>query len=271
MAVVDIDVHFGNGTAEILRNDPRAFFASVHMVYGHDNKGETKSTQQKEGEGFYPSQLGALCLKDNYLSIGIAPSTTKEKSSTSTVSNVTKHTSSHSLESLPKRRGRPPRTVPGYLDSTLIRTMEESSDSDSGVVSMDEDDVASVGSIDQEEEVNDRNVKRSEGPLKKEKLSDDSDDSSDVMSLDEEEAEGETESQERSDSAEVQANVSADTSSSSSTPAPSITEDDLRNMNLRGSHGYRMAIRDIIIPHLIKFRPQLLIISGSVLLSVSIF
>jgi acetoin utilization deacetylase AcuC-like enzyme len=32
IAVVDIDVHFGNGTAEILRNDPKAFFASVHMV-----------------------------------------------------------------------------------------------------------------------------------------------------------------------------------------------------------------------------------------------
>ena len=34
IAVVDIDVHFGNGTAELLKDDPRAFFASVHMIYG---------------------------------------------------------------------------------------------------------------------------------------------------------------------------------------------------------------------------------------------
>lgn len=39
VAVVDIDVHFGNGTADILKNDPNAFFASVHMVYGSDNTG----------------------------------------------------------------------------------------------------------------------------------------------------------------------------------------------------------------------------------------
>ena len=31
VAVVDIDVHMGNGTAEILRGDPRAFFASVFI------------------------------------------------------------------------------------------------------------------------------------------------------------------------------------------------------------------------------------------------
>ena len=34
IAIVDIDVHFGNGTAELLKDDPRAFFASVHMIYG---------------------------------------------------------------------------------------------------------------------------------------------------------------------------------------------------------------------------------------------
>jgi len=39
VAVVDIDVHFGNGTAELLRGDDRAFFASVHMVYGKNNMG----------------------------------------------------------------------------------------------------------------------------------------------------------------------------------------------------------------------------------------
>lgn len=37
VAVVDIDVHFGNGTSDVLKGDPNAFFASVHMVYGNGN------------------------------------------------------------------------------------------------------------------------------------------------------------------------------------------------------------------------------------------
>lgn len=32
VAVVDFDVHMGNGTAELLANDPRAFFATVYLV-----------------------------------------------------------------------------------------------------------------------------------------------------------------------------------------------------------------------------------------------
>ena len=39
VAVVDIDVHFGNGTAELLKGDPNAFFACVHMIHGEGNKG----------------------------------------------------------------------------------------------------------------------------------------------------------------------------------------------------------------------------------------
>ncbi|KAJ1421005.1 hypothetical protein B484DRAFT_364655 [Ochromonadaceae sp. CCMP2298] len=61
VAVVDIDVHFGNGTAELLKDDPQAFFASVHMIYGEDNDG----TRKEEGKprpsssaGFYPSTMG---------------------------------------------------------------------------------------------------------------------------------------------------------------------------------------------------------------------
>jgi acetoin utilization deacetylase AcuC-like enzyme len=87
VAVVDIDVHFGNGTAELLKDDPRAFFASVHMIYGDENDGiESSSSQgspqgcgnmntgsnkvgcnghiQKKDDGgpvgFYPSLLGML-------------------------------------------------------------------------------------------------------------------------------------------------------------------------------------------------------------------
>jgi acetoin utilization deacetylase AcuC-like enzyme len=39
VAVVDIDVHMGNGTSELLLNDPRAFFASVfkHIKHSADN------------------------------------------------------------------------------------------------------------------------------------------------------------------------------------------------------------------------------------------
>ena len=33
VAVVDIDAHFGNGTAEIFEGDPHAFYSSVHLQY----------------------------------------------------------------------------------------------------------------------------------------------------------------------------------------------------------------------------------------------
>ena len=93
--MVDIDVHFGNGTAEILKGDPRAFFASVHMVYGTINAGvddEDKDLtssyattcsndsctidhviKRKLCPGFYPSELGRTELSDNYVSVGILP------------------------------------------------------------------------------------------------------------------------------------------------------------------------------------------------------
>ena len=95
VAVVDIDVHFGNGTAEILKGDPRAFFASVHMVCGTINAGvddEDKDLtssyattcsnysctidhviKRKLCPGFYPSELGRTELSDNYVSVGILP------------------------------------------------------------------------------------------------------------------------------------------------------------------------------------------------------
>jgi acetoin utilization deacetylase AcuC-like enzyme len=99
VAVVDIDVHFGNGTAELLRDDPNAFFASVHMIYGDNNLGlpadiisEDKKGPVKDpiGEpapqdildqkpadiktsGFYPSHLGATEVTDNYVSVGVFP------------------------------------------------------------------------------------------------------------------------------------------------------------------------------------------------------
>lgn len=84
VAVVDIDVHFGNGTAELLRGDPRSFFASVHMIYGdgndgHDDKhdafsGKAGVRADEEGAyGFYPSLLGTTEVTDNYVSVGVFP------------------------------------------------------------------------------------------------------------------------------------------------------------------------------------------------------
>jgi hypothetical protein len=77
-------VHFGNGTAELLRGDPRSFFASVHMIYGdgndgHDDKhdafsGKAGIKADEEGAyGFYPSLLGTTEVTDNYVSVGVFP------------------------------------------------------------------------------------------------------------------------------------------------------------------------------------------------------
>eukprot|EP00981_Chlorochromonas_danica_P005105 scaffold1034_cov175-Ochromonas_danica.AAC.31 len=74
VAVVDIDVHFGNGTAEILRSDPNAFFASVHMVYGTQNDGHFDDNKDVEAFGFYPAFMGRTEVMANYVSVGIQPS-----------------------------------------------------------------------------------------------------------------------------------------------------------------------------------------------------
>lgn len=98
VAVVDIDVHFGNGTAELLRNDPNAFFASVHMIYGEDNDGLKTESDKKidvnaagdakarkprasSSLGFYPARMGLTEVTDTYVSVGVYP--TEESSSRS--------------------------------------------------------------------------------------------------------------------------------------------------------------------------------------------
>ena len=63
-AVVDIDAHFGNGTAEILESDPHAFYASVHLQYDAPGR-------------FFPSSsccsLGIDTDTDNMLLANIYP------------------------------------------------------------------------------------------------------------------------------------------------------------------------------------------------------
>eukprot|EP01033_Poteriospumella_lacustris_P002284 gene2284-1667_t len=105
VAVVDFDVHFGNGTADILKGDPNAFFASVHMVYGPKNDGVPAATaaaavvsttetataadsptllkkktmkplpapQPGTAMGFYPAQLGQTEVHDNFICVGVQP------------------------------------------------------------------------------------------------------------------------------------------------------------------------------------------------------
>lgn len=73
IAVVDIDVHFGNGTAEILQHDTDTFFASVHMIYGEKNDGHFESNEVTKDYGFYPANQGATKITDNYVSIGVYP------------------------------------------------------------------------------------------------------------------------------------------------------------------------------------------------------
>ncbi len=74
IAIVDIDVHFGNGTAEIVRGDPNTFFASVHMVYGPNNDGNFGPNCRKSCKcGFYPSSQGLTELSDNFVLVGVQP------------------------------------------------------------------------------------------------------------------------------------------------------------------------------------------------------
>jgi hypothetical protein len=86
VAVVDIDVHFGNGTSEILKGDPRAFFGCVHMIHGEGNEGFEEnqircclgptpkdSLGDRLQHGFFPHALGCTQVSENYISVGVYP------------------------------------------------------------------------------------------------------------------------------------------------------------------------------------------------------
>lgn len=63
-------MHYGNGTAELLKNDPRAFFASVHMLY-HD--GDEQSKTKSSGDRFYPEPLGKTEISSYFVSVALMP------------------------------------------------------------------------------------------------------------------------------------------------------------------------------------------------------
>jgi len=66
IAIIDIDAHFGNGTAEVLEGDPNAFYASVHMHF-------------ERPRYFFPSSqcctLGADRYSSNCVLVNVFPPT----------------------------------------------------------------------------------------------------------------------------------------------------------------------------------------------------
>jgi len=223
VAIVDIDVHFGNGTAELLRNDPNSFFASVHMIYGEDNDGlkssevsKTKtSTILDDGEvnhprktrasqslGFYPARLGATEVTDNYVSVGVYPLLGASRKGSSAVN---------------KKRRKP--------DGTVAAAGDE------GVTHSSELEVSDVfQSIDMTmEDLDDVPANTLETP-------DNSEASKDIV----------VDGVNQADSSNV-TNIGV--------KAP--------HKKFIGSAGFLEALESVIIPKMEKFRPQLLIISGT--------
>jgi acetoin utilization deacetylase AcuC-like enzyme len=64
VAVIDIDAHFGNGTAEIFEGDQQAFYASIHL-------------RLEDDEAFFPScdstRLGGNCSETNLVLVNVRP------------------------------------------------------------------------------------------------------------------------------------------------------------------------------------------------------
>jgi acetoin utilization deacetylase AcuC-like enzyme len=90
VAVIDIDAHFGNGTAELLRGDGEAFFASVHMHSGAAESSGAASgstsgaasgaaesgSESEDGDSFFPGPCAATEIRGpNYLSIAVGAAT----------------------------------------------------------------------------------------------------------------------------------------------------------------------------------------------------
>lgn len=224
VAVVDIDVHFGNGTAELLRNDPNAFFASVHMIYGEDNdgskadrakrrkkenrpasdaatngeKGKVKS-RAADSMGFYPAQLGVTEITDTYVSVGVYP----------TLEGIRLK----GVDGIHRRR----------------RKAVATSDSESS------DDGA-----EEEEEV----VEEPEGAM---------------MLVDGAEGEGAALPAPEA-GAELPQSPTKRVKKSAS--AMSLGAGDASKRTFKGAAGFLSALQDVIIPQMEKFNPQLLVISG---------
>ena len=239
-------MHFGNGTAELLRGDPRAFFASVHMIYGdgndgHDDKHDAGSGKagikaDEEGAyGFYPSLLGTTEVTDNYVSVGVFPP--------------------H-----PVQPSKPERNYFGRNNTATTATIK--SEHASKYVSADVSDEKSKG------EIADRSTDSADGA--------ELDESSRMdLSLDQpgecssspqpEECSSSPLPSRSNDTADegVDKNKVRVKSESKSSARAGAGASGSPMGEFRGAAGFRQALLDVIIPQMEKFNPQLLIISGT--------
>jgi acetoin utilization deacetylase AcuC-like enzyme len=239
VAVVDFDVHFGNGTADILQGDPNAFFASVHMVYGPNNDGQTTEQNLEDASthgksrpvaagtamGFYPAQLGRTEITDNYVCIGVQPE------------NVSKllQKRAQSLQSLQAQH-----KAKEAQEREAVAMMPNSGD-DERDPSVTTTHIATASVIDRKKEAASSAI-------------DSDSDESDLQSI----------SDEESPSMDVDESGPDITNSSQPQPTKSESTQPQGEMPTEfvGSRGFLDALQYAIIPKLEAFAPELLIISA---------
>lgn len=280
--MVDIDVHFGNGTAELLRHDPRAFFASVHMVYGAGNRGVPadaegsgrldrggSAVKAAQANGFYPAHLGATEITDNYVSVGVFPAVMKA-SRRRPVEAFSSDSSSDDEDSVLTAVAAVAAVATVFEETVTsgdgqqggeqqdgheTKTEGAILDTEEGKMAMDYDDLAFV-SASADSMVTDEGQVLAAVSLSA---------SASMDSLDAVLSMGGSSStipiSTLSTTSTHPGPVVPPTPSESSKqagpgPSPSVGA-------LRGSAGYRRALSEIIIPQMEKFQPQLLIISGT--------
>jgi acetoin utilization deacetylase AcuC-like enzyme len=248
IAVVDIDVHYGNGTADILAHDPDSFFASVHMIYGPRNDGKTannplnNSTPNQEqlprrNMGFYPATLGASQVSDRLVLVGVEPE------------NMTALLQKRFL--LQRKRSSPAgmmNTVsPRWATQPMEEDEDENNDDDDELVSASEDN-------DEEKDTSTSMVATTSGttathpqpPL--------------LSSLAPVDVPMMMDVTESSHSASAFASSSAPSATAAVTSATTLF--DPANERFVGNMGFVRALESVVIPRLEAFQPELLIISG---------
>ena len=264
-------MHFGNGTAELLRGDPRAFFASVHMIYGdgndgHDDKHDAGAGSGKAGikadeegaYGFYPSLLGTTEVTDNYVSVGVFPPHPVQPSkpernyfgrnnaaTTATVKSEYAPKGEKVDASDEKRKG-------GIVDrnrSTDSVDGAELDDSSRMDLSLDQPEECSSSPQPEECSSSPQPEECSSSPLPP-RGNDNIDEGVDTNKV------------------IVKSDSKSSASAGSRAGAGAIGSP---MGEFRGAAGFRQALLDVIIPQMEKFNPQLLIISGTFVFDLLFF
>jgi len=250
VAIVDIDVHFGNGTAELLRNDPNSFFASVHMIYGEDNDGMKKKddeddtsassppprkTRPSQSLGFYPARLGSTEITANYVSVGVYP-----------LPAATSSRKGGGGGGLSKKRRKPTDYDSDGAAAAATTTIADDDDDDENEGGVGVGHSSNSGAV----EVNvSQSIDMTE------------EDSTDVST-----AAAPMSTQDPTDSSQTSnKGVVRDDMNQTDRLASSDATDTIGMINkpFVGSAGFLEALESIIIPQMERFRPQLLIISGA--------